>query len=55
MAIAMVARAILGDARAVAELFVQIEGRPGRRRPDVSFDPPLMDLEPLVRLLNKRR
>jgi hypothetical protein len=55
MAIALVARAALGDARAVAELFDQIEGRPGRRRPDASFDPPPMDLEPLVRLLNERR
>ena len=55
MAIALVARAALGDARAVAELFVQIEGRPGRRRPDASFDPPRMNLEPIVRLLNGRR
>ena len=51
MAIALVARAVLGDARAAAEIFVQIEGRAGRRRPDASFDPPLMDLEPIVRLL----
>ena len=55
MAIALVARAVLGDPRAVAELFVQIEGRPGRRRPDASSDPPPMDLEPIVRLLNERR
>jgi hypothetical protein len=55
MAIALVARAVLGDARAVAELFVQIEGRAGRRRPDASFDPPRMDLEPIVRLMNERR
>jgi len=55
MAIALVARAALGDARAIAEVFVQIEGRPGRRRPDASSDPPPMDLEPIVRLLNERR
>src|SRR5262249_41317188 len=40
-------RAVLDDARAVAELFVQIEGRPRRRRPDTSFDPPPMDFEPI--------
>ena len=54
MAIALVARTALGDARAVAELFVQIEGRAGRRRPDASFDRPPADLEPIVRLLNER-
>jgi hypothetical protein len=55
LAIALVARAALGDARAVAELFDRIEGRPGPRRPDRSSDPPPMDLEPIVRLLNERR
>jgi hypothetical protein len=55
MAIALVARAVLGDARAAARLFDRIEGRPGPRRPDRSSDPPPMDLEPIVRLLNERR
>jgi hypothetical protein len=55
MAIALVARAILGDARATALLADRIEGRPAARRPDASSDPPPMDLEPIVRLLNERR
>jgi hypothetical protein len=55
MAIALVARAILGDARASALLAERIEGRPAVRRPDASPDPPPMDLEPIVRLLSERR
>ena len=55
MAIALVARAVMGDARAITLLAERIEGRPGPRRPDRSAAPPPMDLEPIVRLLNSRR
>jgi hypothetical protein len=55
VAIALAARAALGDARAVAELFDYIEGRSGRRRSDARSTPQQIDLEPIVRLLNGRR